>query len=146
MFARLVDKGFTHCTGAYNFFLRAYFPAKVRNGRINVDRIKDSRKQSADRYIVEVFFARVKTFAVLKDRAAGGVIKFLDDVWHIALAATDLNKHLRSPCVHVEEQLRASCESLRAEVLALQRQWPTNKELSSYLQCLVEAYQKRTTK
>ena len=135
-FARLVDKGFTHCTGAYLNFLRAYFPAKVKNGHFDAGGIKDSRKQSADRYIVEVFLARVKSFLMLKDRATWATVKFLNDVWRIALAATKLNKHLRKPCdeVEVEEKLRASFQQARDDVLALRRKWPENKDVPSYMQ------------
>lgn len=136
-FARLVDRGFTHCTGAYKNFLRAFHPAKVRNGRIGVEGVRDSRKQSADRYVVEVFFSRVKMFSMLKDRAPWAVIKFLDDVWHMALAATDLNGHLRAPhdLQKVEKKLQESAEKLQCEVQEALRQWPNDWEHPSYLQC-----------
>ena len=134
-FARLVDKGFSHCTGACKNFLRAYFPAKVRNGRIGVEGVKDSRKQSADRYIVEVFFARVKYFALLKDRAHWAVINFMDDVWHMALAVTDLNRHLRPPRDQesTETSLLTSIAELIATVLEARQAWPAHQKMSSYL-------------
>ena len=137
--ARLVDKGFTHCTGAYLNFLRAYFPAKVKNGHIDAGGIKYSRKQSADRYIVEVFLARVKSFLMFKNRATWATVMFLNDVWHFALAATNLNKHLRKPCdeVEVEEKLRASFQQARDDVLALRRKWPENKDVPSYIHAMV---------
>ena len=134
-FARLVDKGFTHCTGAYRNFLMAYFPARVVNGAIDVEGVKDSRKQSADRYIVEVFFARVKTYHMLKDRAPWAGIKFLDDAWNIALAATDLNAFLRNPndVEEVEARLVASASRVRKVVNANRAKWGTTA-VPSYLQ------------
>ncbi len=59
-FAALVDKGFRHCVGAYLHLLHAYYPTFVHDGEIGVQSVKDSKKQSADRYVVEVFYSRVK--------------------------------------------------------------------------------------
>ena len=96
-FARLVDKGFTHCTGAYKNFLQAYFPAFVQNGEIDATKVKDAKKQSADRYVVETFYARVKRWLILCDRCRYSNIHILDDAWHVACASSDNDKFLREP-------------------------------------------------
>jgi len=96
-FARLVDKGFTHCTGAYKNFLQAYFPAFVQNGEIDAAKVKDAKKQSADRYVVETFYARVKRWLILCDRCRYSNIHILDDAWHVACASSDNDKFLREP-------------------------------------------------
>ena len=42
-FAALVDKGFTHCVGAYLHLLHAYYPAFVHDGEIGVQGVKTAR-------------------------------------------------------------------------------------------------------
>jgi hypothetical protein len=78
----------------------------VHDGEIGVQGVKDTRecmtvrleKQSADRYVVEVFYSRVKRWLMLRDRARwANNIHMLDDAWCIALAGTDHDRFLRAP-------------------------------------------------
>ena len=134
--ARLVDKGFTHCTGAYKNFLLAYYPAKVVGKEIDVDGIRDARKQSADRYVVEIFYSRVKRWGMLQDRASWATIHLLDYVWHIACSASDLDSFLRKPhnlddMVHQLSSIEATTTAM---VIALERQYPAGWPVPCYLQ------------
>ncbi len=135
-FAALVDKGFTHCVGAYLHFLYAYYPAFVHGGEIGVQGVKDSKKQS---YVVEVFYSRVKRWLMLRDRARWANIHILDDAWCIALAGTDHDQFLRAP--NNAAAIQAAMRDLAVAMVAINKSteteraaWPKDTEIPSYMQ------------
>jgi hypothetical protein len=119
-FAALVDKGFTHCVGAYLHLPHAYYPAFVHDGEIGVQGVKDSKKQSADRYVVEVFYSRVKRWLMLRDRARWANIHMLDDAWCIGwLAPTTIGSYALPT---TRPQFKPPCETSRLRSTSQRRQ------------------------
>ena len=110
----------------------------------------DSKKQSSDRYVVEIFYARVKQWYVveifyarvkqwliLQDTARWSKCAMLDDAWHIAVASTDCNAFLRKPnnLEEMEVKMGNLRDSTRAAVLRLASEWPAGcGAIPSYLQ------------
>jgi hypothetical protein len=135
-FAALVDKGFTHCVGAYLHLLHAYYPAFVHDGEIGVQGVKDSKKQSADRYVVEVFYSRVKRWLMLRDRARWANIHMLDDAWCIALAGTDHDRFLRAPnnAAAIQAAMRDLAVAINKSTETERAAWPKDTEMPSYMQ------------
>ena len=70
------------------------------------------------RYVVETFFARVKSFQFLKGIVPCGAIRLVERPWVCALAATDLHAPLRKPATRdkTQEELRAAGPKLAASL------------------------------
>ena len=94
-YALLVDRGFAACTAAYKHLLQGLFPAFAKD--LCRETIQDAKKQSADRYVVETFFSRVKNFLMLAGKVPVERAWLLERAWVCALAATDLYAPLRKP-------------------------------------------------
>ena len=97
----------------------------------------DSKKQSSDRYVVEIFYARVKQWLILQDTARWSNCAMLDDAWHIAVASTDCNAFLRQPnnLEEMEVKIGTLRDSTRAAALRLASEWPAGcGAIPSYLQ------------
>ncbi len=90
-----MDNGFTRCVNANLHLLLAYYPAFVHAGEIGVQSVKDSKKQSPDRYVAEVFYSRVKRRLMLRNRKRWANIHMVDDALCIALAGDDHDRFLR---------------------------------------------------
>ena len=91
----MVDRGFAACTAAYKHLLQGLFPAFAKD--LCRETIQDAKKQSADRYVVETFFSRVKNFLMLAGKVPVERAWLLERAWVCALAATDLYAPLRKP-------------------------------------------------
>ena len=109
----------------------------MQNGEIDVGLAADSKKQSSDRYVCEIFYARVKQWEILQDTARWSNCVMLDDAWHIAVASTDNNAFLRQPnnLADMAQRMSSLCNGLRRSVRQLVSQWPAGcGALPSYLQ------------
>ncbi len=128
-----MDKGFTHCVGAYQHLLHAYYPAFVHDGEIGVQGVKDSKKQSADRYVAEVFYSRVQRWLML---ARWANIHMLDDTWCIALAGTDHERFLRAPnnAAAIQAAMRDLAVAINKSTETEPAAWPKGTETPSYMQ------------
>jgi hypothetical protein len=87
-YGQLVDRGFCSCTAAYEHLVQCFFPAFAKD--LCTSNIIDAKKQSADRYVVETFFSRVKEFRVLSVTVPVERVWMIESAWVCALAATDL--------------------------------------------------------
>ena len=135
--ARLVDRGFTHTTGAYLHFLQAFYPAFVKNGEIEAGVAADAQKQSSDRYVVEIYYSRVKRWSMLQDTARWSTCSMLDHAWHIAASNTDCYGFLRAPnnLAQTDARMSAMSSTLRAAVTQHVAEWPVGcGEIPAYLQ------------
>ena len=112
-YAMLVDRGFASCTAAYKNLIQGLFPAFAKD--LCRKTILDAKKQSADRYVVETFFSRVKNFLMLAGVVPVERAWLLERAWVCALAATDLYAPLREPASWEATQtgIRNSSEQLK---------------------------------
>jgi hypothetical protein len=105
-YGQLVDRGFSSCTAAYEHLVQCFFPAFAKD--LCTSNIIDAKKQSADRYVVETFFSRVKEFRVLSVTVPVERVWMIESAWVCALAATDLYAPLRKPSSWEETQTAIS--------------------------------------
>jgi hypothetical protein len=86
--------------------VQCFFPAFAKD--LCTSNIIDAKKQSADRYVVETFFSRVKEFRVLSVTVPVERVWMIESAWVCALAATDLYAPLRKPSSWEETQTAIS--------------------------------------
>jgi hypothetical protein len=110
----------------------------VVDGEIGVEGVRDAKKQSADRYVVETIYSRVKTWWMLQDRARWRTLHLLDHVWYIACACTDHNRFLRKPnnMRAMKTRLKELRTVLRGVLDVAKEQWPEGWCEPCYLQTL----------
>ena len=107
-FGRLVDKGFAWYTNVYyKNRNKAVFPAFLTKDSIQFSasktkqlspfEVKQGRKQSQERYVVETFFSRVKSFKLLAGVVHWGHIKYINAVYLTACASANMMKPLKYP-------------------------------------------------
>jgi hypothetical protein len=107
-FGRLVDKGFAWFTnvyykhgnkGIYPAFLMAASKKYSKSGtkQLTPKEKISARKQSQQRYVVETFFSRVKSFLLLTGEVPWHHIRYINAAFLTACAAANTMKPLKEP-------------------------------------------------
>jgi hypothetical protein len=111
---RLVDRGFTFCTQWYKNLIRAFSPAFVNRatGDITHRQVINARRQSADRYVCEVVYSRVKSFRILTGRCPVSRLQYLTPAWYVGHMVANMYKPLVTPdCMDTWEMSKVSAAS-----------------------------------
>ena len=107
-FGRLVDKGFAFFTNIfYKNGSRAIYPAFLKKEskmfslsetkQLTKEEKKEAREQSKERYVVETFFSRVKSFLILHGTVVWEHTRYINAAFLTACAAANQLKPLKEP-------------------------------------------------